>query len=89
MICVFFILMLTNCSGQQSFFKPRSTIRQNKLNSLILKSMGHGRLREIDATSIINKSVMAKPRAGPPTWCTWALGRPHGPRGSSAGLFWQ
>jgi len=39
-----------------------STIGQNKLRSLILKSIEHERLYEIDTTGIINKFDMEKSR---------------------------
>jgi len=42
--------------------EQRSTIRQNKLNSLILSSIEHERLCEIDSINIINKFAMAKSR---------------------------
>jgi len=42
--------------------EQRSTIRQNKLNSLILRCTEHERLREIDTTSVINKFAVEKSR---------------------------
>jgi len=62
-------LMVNNCSRERTFSKlkmltkqQRTTVRQNRLNSLILKSIEHKVLCEIDVTSIINKFTMAKSR---------------------------
>ena len=64
--------MVTNCSGERSFSKHkriknelRSTMRQDRLNHLLLMSLEHEVLREIDLTELIDKFAKIKTRKMP------------------------
>lgn len=66
---IYLCLMVTNCSGERSFSKlgrvknlQRSTMGQERLNSLMLMSVESELLREIDVSSIIDSFANAKCR---------------------------
>jgi hypothetical protein len=66
---IYLSLMCTNCSGERSFSKLgrvkgilRSTMSQERLNSLSLLSIEHDLLRSVDVDTIIEKFANSKAR---------------------------
>ena len=68
-LCIYLSLMVTNCSGERSFSKlkrikneQRTSLGQDKFNSLTLLNMEHEVMEEIKVGDIIKKFASLKAR---------------------------